>query len=173
MFKLPGELRNHIYRYALVAPAQIEITKNNWQQPALLQVCHQIRTEASTIYYMENNFLVRAPYYDYSTYFNWYRYVMRFDQTNDVIQYLLSSSEPRWSCVKKRARLGYYDHVCINSNEPNASRKRNVVTGAFALVLECKDMGLSWDQAEKLLEKYKRGVDDAAETLLWKAEPKP
>lgn len=59
LFKLPGELRNRIYRYALHSPKQpLELTPSNWaeHQPSLLRVSTQLRAEALPIFYLENFF---------------------------------------------------------------------------------------------------------------------
>lgn len=57
--RLPGELRNDIWRHALVAPECIDVaTKTKLDEPALLAVCKQIRKECIQIYYAENTFRV-------------------------------------------------------------------------------------------------------------------
>lgn len=59
-FTPPGELRNRVYRYALLEEGYIEVTADNWDshQPGLLQTCKQIRTEALPIFYAENSISV-------------------------------------------------------------------------------------------------------------------
>lgn len=52
--KLPRELRDEIYEYALTLPddpQELLITKHTIAQPALLRTCRQIRLEASPYYY--------------------------------------------------------------------------------------------------------------------------
>lgn len=50
LLELAGEIRNRIYRYALlVTSTPIDITANNFQQPPLLRTCPQIRNEAASI----------------------------------------------------------------------------------------------------------------------------
>ncbi|EMC96951.1 hypothetical protein BAUCODRAFT_48719, partial [Baudoinia panamericana UAMH 10762] len=57
LLNLPGELRNYIYRLALVEDDHIKISKNSKPlQPGILQVSRQCRKEASDIYYQENIF---------------------------------------------------------------------------------------------------------------------
>ena len=52
LLDLTGELRNRIYRYALVDPDQlsIPITVDGYARPGLLSTCKQIRQEALKIY---------------------------------------------------------------------------------------------------------------------------
>jgi hypothetical protein len=63
--KLPGELRNHIYRLSLVseAPLAFEFKGRKSSKrivPAILQTSQQTRNEASRIYYNENKFALTA-----------------------------------------------------------------------------------------------------------------
>jgi hypothetical protein len=56
-FRIPGELRNRIYREVLVPEPYIYLSQDDYgPQPPLLRTCTQIRTEAMGIYYLENNF---------------------------------------------------------------------------------------------------------------------
>ena len=58
---LPAELRNRIYRLALINDKPLNITsKKTNQEPALLATNRQIRAEALKIYYAENIFLLRV-----------------------------------------------------------------------------------------------------------------
>jgi hypothetical protein len=56
LLNLPGELRNRIYRFAIINPLSIELDVGRWQnhQPALLRTCKQVRIEALRLFYIEN-----------------------------------------------------------------------------------------------------------------------
>ena len=59
LLHLPGELRNRIYRYAVVGStkgAPIDVTISSIPEPALLRTRKQIRAEAISIFYIENHF---------------------------------------------------------------------------------------------------------------------
>ena len=56
---MPAELRNKIYEIVLVSEGNVTISAAT-KHPALLQVCHQIREEATKIYFSQNHFLVSA-----------------------------------------------------------------------------------------------------------------
>lgn len=57
LLDLAGELRNKIWRYALVKPSSIDVAeKTSLDEPALLAVNKQIRGEGLEIYYAENAF---------------------------------------------------------------------------------------------------------------------
>lgn len=66
LFKLPAELRNRIYEYALTDDKQPLVVVHTWlsvsngyglcMQPALVRTCRAIRNEALSIFYSSNEF---------------------------------------------------------------------------------------------------------------------
>lgn len=56
LLNLPPELRNRIYRFALIEPNTVHVHRAGWSfhQPALLKSCRQIRHEALGLFYLEN-----------------------------------------------------------------------------------------------------------------------
>lgn len=64
LLRLPGELRNRIYRHLLVSKARIIIARGMHQKsislshPPLALTCKQLHEEVSRIYYEENSFLI-------------------------------------------------------------------------------------------------------------------
>ena len=59
LLKLPAELRNKVYRSILIADDEININMRDIQAyTRILNVCTQIRTEASEIFYGENTFRI-------------------------------------------------------------------------------------------------------------------
>ena len=54
---ITAELRNMIYRLVLVGNERVEVTLD-FQEPALLQVSREVRDEAKSIYYCENEFVL-------------------------------------------------------------------------------------------------------------------
>lgn len=61
---LAPELRNRIYRLAVLSETAIGIRKTGYSRPPLLQTSRQIRSEATGIYYSENIFIARNHAYD-------------------------------------------------------------------------------------------------------------
>lgn len=54
--KLAPELRNNIYHFALVRPADHNfIVGGTIEEPGLLRTCRQIRSEAADIFYLGGN----------------------------------------------------------------------------------------------------------------------
>ncbi|KAK5137726.1 hypothetical protein LTR08_007297 [Meristemomyces frigidus] len=61
LLALAPELRNRIYHYTLLSDAPIDTNcKDASKEPALLATCHQVRKEATGIYYSENTFTAVA-----------------------------------------------------------------------------------------------------------------
>lgn len=56
---LPAELRNDIYRHAILKDKKILVTTSGIDEPSLLRACKQIRDEALPIYYAENRFTLQ------------------------------------------------------------------------------------------------------------------
>jgi hypothetical protein len=65
LFKLPPELRNMIYRYAIIDNRALRITKTaGIPEPALLSACKILKSETWKIFYLENTFLCEVDNYD-------------------------------------------------------------------------------------------------------------
>ena len=45
LLELPGELKNHIYRYTLVQQSGIRVHPKGFEGPGLLRACKEIRRE--------------------------------------------------------------------------------------------------------------------------------
>jgi hypothetical protein len=64
LLSLPGEIRNRIYRFALVASEEegaIELSPEDYlARKQLLYVCKQIRVETEKIFYVENVFAINV-----------------------------------------------------------------------------------------------------------------
>lgn len=72
LLELPAELRNQIYRYALVSNGAIRIRRQEYKShTALLKVCSQIRKEAIKIFFTENRFRSISNDHRLGTTFKW------------------------------------------------------------------------------------------------------
>ncbi|KAK5694957.1 hypothetical protein LTR17_024748 [Elasticomyces elasticus] len=56
LLDIAPELRNHIYRMAIIHNQPIVVSTQGYNIPPLLSVCKQIRHEAESIFYYENAF---------------------------------------------------------------------------------------------------------------------
>ncbi|KAK6431011.1 hypothetical protein LTR95_012825 [Oleoguttula sp. CCFEE 5521] len=61
---LLGELRNYIWRLAVIADLPVPVSNTGLTEPGLLATCHIIRKEAGCIYYAENDFDLLCDCYD-------------------------------------------------------------------------------------------------------------
>lgn len=57
---MPGELQRKIYRLILHSPVDIVVDGGSHEEPALPQVNRQVRKENASIYYTENEFIMRC-----------------------------------------------------------------------------------------------------------------
>lgn len=64
LFRLPGELRNKIYEYALTKRHPVLVNSEGFKVPPLLLTCHAIRSEALSLFYILNTFDVLFEYFD-------------------------------------------------------------------------------------------------------------
>ena len=65
LFKLPAELRNMVYRYAIVTDDRVLINKSlGIPEPGLLSVRKILRSETCTMFHLENKFTCVSRDYD-------------------------------------------------------------------------------------------------------------
>lgn len=64
LFRLPGELRNKIYEYALTNDQPVLVNSEGFEVPTLLSTCHAIRSEAMSLFYLHNTFDILFEYFD-------------------------------------------------------------------------------------------------------------
>lgn len=71
---LPGEIRNTIYRFAIVEDEPLLITyKTVPVEPSLLQTCRSIRREAWPIFYYENTYEIETTNRDMEPFITFYK----------------------------------------------------------------------------------------------------
>jgi len=86
LLNLCAELRNMIWREVLIVDQFcVEIDADKPRQPALLQTCTQIRSEATPIYYLENTFFLPMQGYNSTPGLKWLR-ASPFHATRRVLE---------------------------------------------------------------------------------------
>ncbi|PPJ56192.1 hypothetical protein CBER1_10342 [Cercospora berteroae] len=163
-FELPAELRNEIYRYALVQTDRIHITTNMAQpppEPGILHVNRQARQEALAIYYHENHF--RFDMYDLnaSAYMRWVRAepVMRGRLSVWFKLYIPTSADLAWQHFMVWMEAIHFRRVAHGPSSRRFPGKRafRIVVGEMKEMAEVlKQQGLQWVQILKSLESSKR-----------------
>ncbi|KAK4548839.1 hypothetical protein LTR36_008612 [Oleoguttula mirabilis] len=157
LMSLPGELRNHIYRLALLSPSRVQIRHDTVGQPGLLQTCHQIRNEAKPIYYKENEFTVTVTNFDFGLDMFFIQQCIPHTQIEVCVQ-LVHIGRGSWehllrglkNCHEGRlGGLGYKDGQDVFWNY--AAR-------AFQMVKDLE--GCPWPQVRDALDKYRLAVTE-------------
>ncbi|KAK4610170.1 hypothetical protein CLAFUW4_14019 [Fulvia fulva] len=98
LFKIPGELRNRIYREVLVKDEHIKYDASGYQRPALLATNKEIRAEAMSIFYYENTFMHDVDHYDSSAMMKFDELLlgMNLDRRRMMIQNGVTYDQPSW-----------------------------------------------------------------------------
>ncbi|KAF7190633.1 hypothetical protein HII31_07792 [Pseudocercospora fuligena] len=165
LLDLAPELRNRIYEYVLCDDDCIEITKDNWMQPALLQTCKTIRNEGMGIYYCENRFDIRAVNFDCSIMLHFLRHTRNFYDRMKVeidVSRLNSEAWPNllgWLKADFEGRLPIYPQYDAEED----AEQFNTAAKAFDIVHDLQAAGNTWITIEKVLESYKILTADVME----------
>ncbi|KAK5127473.1 hypothetical protein LTR85_006812 [Meristemomyces frigidus] len=164
LLALPGELRNRIYRLALVEPRLVLLNRTKFVEPALLVACHQIRHEAAPIFYGENDFRIPVPNYDSTICKLWTVKVRAVRRKYDIhIETSLSRGtgheEPNWENAIKWLQRRHSGAVRYQMHKPSSAPKHftpdmMVLGGMFAMAKELQDK--SWSRVKKLMEEQHR-----------------
>lgn len=160
LLALPAELRNRIYRHALVKDHLISIQKHVELPlpPGLLQVNRQIRAEAYQIYYLENNFGFTIRDYDASTLIRWCKVFTSIEHQKRCMLNIAPSTNFDNLLVWLRV---FFERKCggIEVGKPGEGN-RNVEAAAslFEMTARMQQIkGMSWSEVKELLEAARQG----------------
>lgn len=144
-FKLSAELRNMIYRFAIVTQEQVQITKSGGiPEPALLSVNKTVRSEALGIFYLENEFSAVVEEYDPATVLlalrRWSAFGVATGPIGICRLVLPTLQDPNWN------NLVQWLHLCLRQkcvgfglvDYDDAELK--LVAGLFGAVIDSHDM---------------------------------
>lgn len=164
LLKLPGELRNRIYRLALLEPQPIGLSPTNFVEPSLLVACHQIRREAATISYGENTFRVPIPNYDSTMCKLWtakFRKLRKIFKVNvhTVLSRGAAFEEPDWENAIEWIQRRHSGAVRYHLHKPSSAPRHftpdmMVLGGMFLIAIEMK--GKPWSKVKKVMEEQHR-----------------
>ena len=167
---IPGELRNKIYRLALISADRILIAKGQFEEPSLLLACRQIRTEASKIYYLENKWTIDYPSWEYSVaegFVNHVQIVRGFDLYKMAIHWRNSGS------YKNKANLIALAKGLHEGKRGlrwlRGGKMPNLLTSAITGAIEiAKTMTRNpWEEVERVLEIYLEQVPKQSSGWRW------
>ena len=155
---LPAELRNQVYRLALCETGKIAISQNNFQQPALLRTCRQIREEASSIYSGENQITVLVHNLNASVALSWCQHSGRYASEwckKIAVNLGHFSSTRNWGNLMRWVKHSTDRRVFGLDQGEKRTPWWNVAAGAFAIAQRLHDAHMEWAEIEKVLEIYK------------------
>ncbi|KAK5127472.1 hypothetical protein LTR85_006811 [Meristemomyces frigidus] len=179
LFKLSGELRNRIYRLLLLPEpgGVIDITAQGVEEPSILLSCHEVRNEAISIFYAENDFVIHVTDYDSSPLMEFGQHVRKREKQHShfygpmtaVCQ--TANITPNWANLLLWCQRNHRNEVTETDWFPSdapagSSQSRLIVGGMFQIVHEMS--GLPWENVERLLKGQRRilfGIDKR-----WEAE---
>ncbi|EME81044.1 uncharacterized protein MYCFIDRAFT_76980 [Pseudocercospora fijiensis CIRAD86] len=164
--KLAPEIRNLIYEYSLCNSESIEITRDNWMQPALLRTCKTIRREATGIYYCKNTFEFECENFDSSIPLNFWRYTSKFYDQSKLRANISCRDCEAWPNFLNWLKAYFEDRLPfhLTYNVEVNDREFNTAAKAFDIVYDLRNAGNDWNAIEKVLESYKVLT---ADVLMW------
>ena len=145
LFNLSPELRNMIYRFAIVAEDNVRITKTSGiPEPALLSVSKTVRSEAFGIFYFENEFFAVVERYDPATVLLAMRRSSRYAPAIGLAGIrrvvLPNHQDPNWNNLVKWLHLCLQkDCMAFGTHEYDDAEVK-LVAGLFKTVLEDRTM---------------------------------
>ncbi|KAI5367999.1 hypothetical protein Slin15195_G031330 [Septoria linicola] len=163
LHKLPGEVRNRIYRYALVDTGDLEITSTGPGEPSLLRVCKRVRNEASSIYYAENNFDLQIQRFNgadlqpFIRQSSRYEHLLNIDHPKHTNISMLFSGSPNWDNLVAWIKSNHWGPGNLTPTRGDAvGHVFHFYDSAFKLA-ETMDM-LPWAKVERALKALRRGL---------------
>ena len=143
LFKLPPEIRNMIYRFALLADDDLIITKTQGiPEAALLSVNKLVRSETYEIFYRENNFCCVlynddcAPLLLASQKFLGHCEFSAIDLTHGMVLKVESGDDERnWKNLVAWFHCCHQRVCCGLGSLPNDNAEESLLGGLFKMVI--------------------------------------
>ncbi|KAI7361076.1 hypothetical protein KC354_g8359 [Hortaea werneckii] len=154
LLKIPGELRNVIYRLVLLCDERIKINKRHRKMPPLLRTCQQVYAEARSIYFGENSFGVTVRHL--RPIVSRHHWVVGSD-TNlmDVNLKLIGKFDwenlMSWLRRYHRSKGAYFG--CFRDHKSLVRKRHNHVTCAFKIVHRM--LKIKWHDVRTVLDEYR------------------
>ncbi|KAK4504855.1 hypothetical protein PRZ48_002818 [Zasmidium cellare] len=157
LLKLPGEIRNRIYRFALVESGNLDINPNGPGEPALLRVCRTVRNEGRSIYYTENVFTLKITEFNGAKYMP---FMWQFDRYEPLVTKPNVMFDIRgranWANLVEWVKADHRGPGIRPNLDELAAESDYVMSGAFSLA---KTMHwLPWPMLEEALNAMHRAL---------------
>ena len=158
LLRLPGELRNQIYRHALLSESPVAVTNQGFKEPPLLLACCQLRREAIGVFYEENEFYVYIPSYNSANLMKWTKKARVLHKEHGVEAKCEGTTDckiPNWKNPKrwlKRYHNGsVFKRILPPSQLPvDSSLDEHFLGGLFEVVEGMDDK--SWAEVEHVVD---------------------
>lgn len=157
---LPAELRNRIYRFALIEPKTIELDKSKWpaHQPAVLKTCRQIRHEALGVFYFGNKISTEILAWNPAVKDKFNQLMTTYGTKSPQLSHYFKGG-PNWAnllgwlkAVHERRIGGISD--CVGKQR---SQERKVVGILFMIVRKTR-VTMPWSEVVTLLEAHREVI---------------
>lgn len=154
---LPAELRNRIYRFALIKPKTIDIDQSKWptHQPALLKTCKQIRREALGVFYFENKFCARIYDWDPVVKDRFSRLMVAYNTKCPQLSHSFKGS-PNWTNLLEWLRAVHEGRISgISDCVGRARTSERKLVGILFLIARRTRVNMPWPEVVRLLEAHR------------------
>ncbi|KAK5127893.1 hypothetical protein LTR85_005010 [Meristemomyces frigidus] len=156
----PPELRNRIYRFALVNDEPVQLLGAACEQPALLKAGRQLRREAISIYYSDNTFRIKIRDMDGIAMIPFRKLMVRYRFKAVKGNFIFYTTYARnWTNLLAWLKAHHHDSklACGRVNQDgDAGAVSTVVVQAFCIAGALKHR--RWERVEEVLEAYHKGI---------------
>ena len=165
LLSLPGELRNRIYRAALLGDRTIEIDKPRWSahQPALLKTCRTIRAEAFRLFYIENKISTNIHDWNPVVKYEFQKLMAKHHIRPTQLNHYFTGG-PNWKNLMHWLQAVHQGRIGAISDAVGKQRpiERKIIGIMFKIVRKATGVS-AWSQVEDLLLAHREllGMNDA------------
>lgn len=136
------------------------MTKDNYQQPSLLRTCSQIRSEASSIYYVESAFELMIQKFDSTPATSWFQHSHGYSQKMSTVWDGIDEGGT-WSNLLNWLRRKHEGKVeGLEIREDASLLERQDTCGQVSLLFDQLEIlkGMPWDTVRRVLEKHREAI---------------
>lgn len=164
LLAIPVAIRHRISELVLCEEGYIDITPSDFQQPALLRTCRQIRHESSGIYCHRNRFYLHCPDFSGSGVATFFKQAgMYANASVNTFPYLLPGPGPpeSWQSLKSWVRQYWMGRAYGMKVDVEHGKAHNLAAAAFGIAASPALRTARWEEVEEILEFYKIGTGDS------------
>nr|OQO24473.1 hypothetical protein B0A51_07203 [Rachicladosporium sp. CCFEE 5018] len=159
LLRLSGELRNVLWRLVVIQEDHVPYTNTGVEEPGLLLVCHATRSEAASIFYLENKILAHVPSYDPTSLVLLKQRFLALDLTtadHSCIELSIGGAAD-WSNLQKWLKLIFTNALRRKPTyDSQTTVQESIIVGMFRMVTAMRGQEMSWKLVASLLEDQRR-----------------